>query len=576
MIASEPANHSLALSMAERIRAAFESYNLAFRELTQSAKHHFERRAFAQQQALIGQRIDLYDAAVKAISDQLHQALDDRCYEKALWAQIKGHYSGVIVTLLDQELYKTFFNSVTRRFFKTRGVDGQIEFVALDIEPTDRITHPVSRLSYSAGKNLWTLFRRVLDDFSFHARYAEPERCARLLAEAVSQRFADWGEAGIVALELLTTVFYRERRAYLVGRVFGEGHFAPLILALKHDEDGIRVDAVMSAADDVTMVFGFTRSPFLADLATVGDAVVFLRSLMPSKPIDELYSILGRLKQGKTERYRHFFRHLESTTESFVHADGERGMVMLVFHLPSYELVFKVIRDRFAPPKEIDRQGVMDKYQWVYKHDRVGRLVDAQEFRYLKFQRARFAPELLQELIHSCRESVIEDGAEIVITHAYVERKLRPLNLYVQEAESKLAERAVLDYAQAIKDLALGNVFAGDMLPKNFGITRHCRAIFYDYDELAHVSDLEFRYLPQAADDEYSQPEGSTYYVGERDVFPEQFIEFMGFGPALRAQLRKVHPELFDPRWWMALKESLQAGQAPELSPYDPHVKLRK
>jgi len=569
-----PVAMDLAFAAASEIRAGFVGYNASFRAITQRAQQRFERREWSELQSDLIERIDEYDQSIKTIGDKLQLMMNGRSADKGFWAQIKGYYSALVAPMLDQELFKTYFNTITRRFFRTRGVDPSIEFVALYIEPTDRITHPVARHSYSVGKNLWTLFRRVLDDFSFAPGYADPERCARRIAEAVSGQFQSWGSDGIAAVEMLTTVFYRERRAYLVGRIFGETQFAPLIITLRNDERGIRADAVITAPEDVAMVFGFTRAPFLADLETVGDAVVFFRTLLQRKPIDELYSTLGRLKQGKTERYRHFFRHLESSTETFRHADGERGMVMLVFQLPSYELVFKVIRDRFAYPKDIDRQGVLDKYQWVYKHDRVGRLVDAQEFRYLKFQRSRFAPTFLEELLSSCRDSVIEDGDEIVITHLYVERKLRPLNLYVREASPEDAERAVLDYGQAILDLARSNVFAGDMLPKNFGITRHGRAIFYDYDELGHVTECVYRELPSTSDDDEMHPEGAAYYVGQHDVFPQQFIEFMGFSPDLRSKLKAKHPDLFDPRWWVALQAQLRSGEAPELMPYAPDLRL--
>lgn len=563
----------LALSCAAEIRAAFADYNARFRSITQRAKGRFEQREWAAMSRDLGERIELYDVCVTEIAGRLSELLGPKVSDKALWAQIKGFFAALVAPLLDQELNKTFYNTLTRRFFKTRGVDAQIEFVALDIEPTDRITHPVARHSYSMGSNLWTLFRRVLDDFSFAVPYAEPERCARRIAEAVAARFHHWGRDPIVAIELLTTVFYRERRAYLVGRIFGEHSFGPLIIALKHDEKGIRADAVITEPEDVALVFGFTRSAFFADFETVGDAVVFLRTLLPRKPLDELYTTLGRMKQSKTERYRHFFRYLESSTESFVHADGERGMVMLVFTLPGYPLVFKVIRDKFAYPKNIVRQDVLDKYQLVFKHDRVGRLVDAQEFRYLKFKRVRFEAKLLDELLKSCRESVIEDGDDLVITHLYVERRLRPLNLYVREAPHELALKAVLDYGQAIKDLACSNIFAGDLLLKNFGVTRHARAIFYDYDELQFLHECRFRAMPRSGDGS-DHPEGSWYYVGDNDVFPEQFIEFLGLPRPLREALLAQHGEIFDARWWNQLQQQLAQGQSPELMPYPEQVTL--
>ena len=272
----------------------------------------------------------------------------------------------------------------------------------------------------------------------------------------------------------------------------------PLVIALKNTDGGVLVDAVMMREEDVSIVFSFTRSYFHVDLERVGEAVLFLKSMLPRKPVSELFTVLGRAKQGKTERYRELFAHLQRSSDQFVHAPGDRGLVMVCFTLPSFDVVFKVIRDRFAPPKNILRQDVMAKYEMVFKHDRAGRLVDAQEFRRLRFPRGRFAPELLAELTTETASTVHVEGADLIFDHLYIERRMTPLNLFLRDQSGALAERAVLDYGQAIRDLAYTNIFAGDLLLKNFGVTRHGRVIFYDYDELCQVTDCHFRDLPQA------------------------------------------------------------------------------
>ncbi len=569
------ADQSRARACATDLRDRFADYNTRFRAITQRARLRFETRDWPHARADAVERIELYDRCVAETTSHLELKLGPRANDKVLWSAIRNEYAELIDPLLDRELYKTFFNTLTRRFFGTRGVDASIEFIALDIEPTDRITHPVARLSYAVSVSLERTCARLLDDYRFTAPYADAAGCARRIADAIQRRFAAWGNTPITALEMLETVFFREQRAYLVGRLFGEGRFSPLVIALVHDDDGLRADAVITETEHVAQIFGYTQSYFQADFETVGDAVVFLRSLLPKKPIDELYTVLGRAKQGKTERYRQFFKHLaEHPDERLVHADGERGMVMAVFTLPSYPLVFKIIRDRFAFPKQMGRADVQAKYQLVFKHDRVGRLVDAQEFRFLRFRRAQFAPQLLAELIESCRESIIEDGADIVITHCYVERRLRPLNLYVQEASREEARRAVLDYGQAIKDLARSNIFPGDLLLKNFGVTRSGRAIFYDYDELCLVTECRFRQLPTARYDDEELQHEAWYHVDEADVFPEQFPRFLGMSEGLREALVTTHGEIFDVRWWLTVQQRVRDGGYADLPPYPNRLRL--
>ena len=573
---------AIAQVCARELREGFADYNARFRAITQRARRHFEHRDFGAAHADTVARLELYDVCTAAAQRRLEQLLGTRRTDRALWRLIREHFAAEIADLLDQELNKTYYNTLTRRFFRTHGVAADIEFVALDIEPTDAITHPVARHSYAVFGDLARTCRRVLDDFKFDVPYAHGALCAQRIAQALTQRLAAWapqpGDAPqISAIELLETVFYRERRAYLVGRVFGVERFAPLVIALLNGEDGgappgIRADAVLTEREHVALVFGYARSYFQADLPTVGDAVVFLRSLLPNKPVDEFYTVLGRAKQGKTERYRHFFRHLAAHRhERFEHAAGERGMVMLVFTLPSYPLVFKLIRDRFAYPKESARDDVMQKYTLVFRHDRGGRLVDAQEFRWLRFPRAQFTPALLDELLGACSETARLDGDDVVVAHCYVERRLRPLNLYVREADADAARRAVLDYGQAIRDLAASNVFPGDLVLKNFGVGRHGRVTFYDYDELCLVSECRFRELP-AADDEHHQHD--TYYVGPHDVFPEQFPRFLGLRDDLLQTLLAAHGEIFTMRWWHDLQAALAAGRRTDVPPYPAQTRL--
>jgi isocitrate dehydrogenase kinase/phosphatase len=569
------ADDALARSCAADLRDRFADYNTRFRELTRRARGRFETRNWAAARIDAVDRIRLYDQCVAETTTHLAEKLGPRAEDRVLWAAIKVHYETLIAPLLDQELNKTFYNTLARRFFRIRGVDPSMEFVALDIEPTERITHPVARQIYLVSGGLSRTFRRVLEDYPFAAPWAQREVCAQRIADELLRRFRGWGPEPLRAVELLETVFYREQRAYLVGRLFGDERFCPFVVALRNDPEGIRADAVITETDVVAQVFGFTRSYFHADLPTVGDAVVFLRTLLPRKPIDELYTVLGRAKQGKTERFRHFFRHLAANPhEKLVHADGERGMVMAVFTLPSYPLVFKVIRDRFAFPKTVVRADVLAKYELVFRHDRVGRLVDAQEFRYLRFPRAQFAGPLLDELRESCAGSLVEDSADVVVSHCYIERRLRPLNLYVQEAPPAEARRAILDYGQAVKDLARSNIFPGDLLLKNFGVTRHGRAIFYDYDELCLVTECRFRALPEASSDDEEMHAGAWYHVDDNDVFPEQFPRFLGMRAELRDALVAEHGEIFDPRWWIDVQDRVRAGGYADLPPYPQRLRL--
>jgi len=556
------------------LTTAFEDYNASFSDITRRARRRFEGHDRAGMQADSVARLALYDAAVDEAIGRLEQRLAERLFSHTLWRDIRSRYGERIERQLDAELYKTFFNTISRRLFKTRGVDPAIEFIALDIEPTDRITHPVARHTYAVNHNLKSVFSRVLGDQSFASPFVNLERDAERLAVRLEEVFAELDEK-VVSIELLETVFYREGRAYLVGRALGEGLYRPCVVALICTDEGIAADALLTERRQVSILFGYTFSYFMTDLPTVGDAVVFLRTLLPDKPIDELYTVLGRAKQGKTERYRSFFRHLACRPEqSLIEAEGKRGLVMLVFTLPSWKLVFKLIRDRFAPSKKFGRSQVLARYRLVFRHDRVGRLIDAQEFRDLSFPLEQFDPGLLNELRKECDRSIFVDGDRLVVRHCFVERRLRPLDLYLGEVEPAAAAAAVLDYGQALKDLACSNIFAGDLLPKNFGVTRSGRVIFYDYDELRLMTECRFRHLPESDDDALEFNSEPWFNVEENDVFPEQFPRFMGLNNKHLATLSEIHGELFDPSWWQAIQHQIASGQALDVPPYASAARL--
>ncbi|MCW0460325.1 Isocitrate dehydrogenase kinase/phosphatase [Xanthomonas sacchari] len=565
-----------ALVIGRIVFEAFEDYHARFAQISSRARQRFEARDWSAAREDAIERIALYDQCVAECMLRLRAVLLGQAHDRALWIRARDHYAELIAALIDQELYKTFYNTLTRRFFRTQGVDAQIEFVALDIEPTDAITHPVARHNYVVSEaRPVDAFVRVLGDYRFDVPYAHRTRCAAAIAVRLQDDLAHWGENPVRGIELLETVFYRERRAYLIGRVFGEHRFSPCVIALVNDEQGLRAEAVLTKRNDVAQLFGISRSYFQADLATVGDAVVFLRSLLPHKPIDELYTMLGRAKQGKTERFRTFFRHFQAhPNEQLVHAEGTPGMVMAVFTLPSYPLVFKLIRDRFAYPKTMSREEVEEKYALVFNLDRVGRLLDAQPYRSLRFPRTRFAPALLKELMEGCARSLREDGDDLIVELCYVQRRLRPLNLYLREQGAEAAREAALDYAQAIKDMARNNIFPGDMLLKNFGVSRQGRAVFYDYDELCLVTDCNFRDWPQPRNEEEAMSAEPWFHVAPRDVFPERFAMFMGLPAASLEAVRHAHGELFDPQWWRDLQARLREDDYPDAPPYPDALRL--
>lgn len=565
-----------AAECARRIAEAFAGYNSEFRAITRRAPLRFEERDWKGSRRDRIERIELYDRFVDRSVAEMRALLGERALDRALWQQIRAAFAVGVAQLPDAEFHKTYFSSVSRRLFGTIGVEPSIEFVAMDLDPLAGAASPVLTHTYRIGGALPPLIEQLLGDVRFHAPWSNLDGSIQYVAAQVGRHLESLGALSAVrTVEVIRTVFYQMTRAYIVGRIMGPGLCIPLVLALRNGGGGVAVEAVLMSGADVSILFSVSRSYFHADLERVAAAVGFLKSLLPRKPVSELFTLLGRAKQGKTERYREIMRHLAGTEEQFVQAAGEKGLVMACFTLPSLEVAFKVIRDRFAYPKRVRREEVLAKYQLVYKHDRAGRLVDAQEFRRLRLPRRLFAPELVRELLAETALTVREDGEYLDFDHLYIERRLIPLNLYLRAASAQAAEQAVRDYGQCIRDLANTNIFPGDLLPKNFGVTRHGRVIFYDYDELCQVTDCHFRELPRAGSLEEEMSAEPWFYVGENDVFPETFIRFMAFDDAQRRALLAAHGEIFTAAYWLQVQQRLIDDDVVDVLPYHPyHVRV--
>lgn len=569
---------------ATTIRNGFDEYHGEFKAITRRAKTRFERCEWQGMLADSTERLELRAKILSRTVQNIRELLEERVNDHAVWVGIKAVYSTFIGDRDDWEIAETFYNSVTRRIFATVGVDAQIEFVDTDFDaPPTEPRAPIVR-SYAPASSIPALMERILADFAFDAPYQDAARDAKQIARVIESELRERRAALVITrAQIITQIFYRGRRAYFVGRIYSGAHTLPLILALQNSPagvldptGGVYVDAVLIDEDDISILFSFTRSYFFVQAERPYDLVRFLQSLMPRKRIAELYIAIGYHKHGKTELYRDFLKHLATSDDQFEIAPGERGMVMLVFHLPSYEAVFKIIKDDFDEPKQVTREEVKAKYNLVFRHDRAGRLIDAQEFEHLAFDRARFAPALLEEMLARAGNTVRVENDRVVISHLYVERRLEPLNLYVRYADSDAVKRAVSDYGYAIKDLAKANIFPGDVLLKNFGVTRHGRVISYDYDELCLITELNFRRLPAARDDDEELAGEAWFYVGANDFFPEEFGKWLGLAPEWKEIFLQQHADLFDTPFWLDVQARLRSGEVIDIVPYAQEKRLEE
>ena len=574
-------NDTRAFDIASTLIEGFNRHYRLFREASAQAKDRFERADWHGQQRAQRERIEFYDLRVQEAVERLQTGFQAGALGMDVWQQVKLHYIGLLTNHRQPELAETFFNSVTTHILHRDYFHNDFIFVrpAVSteyIENDEPTAKPTFRAWYPTRPTLRETLAEIVRSFDLQGPWEDFERDLDDVHAAADTAIGQDRLRTNFQLQVLSSLFFRNKGAYVIGKIVNGHVETPFALPILHAADGaFYIDAALFGEDDLQRLFSFVRAYFLVEMEIPSAYVQFLRSMMPRKPRSEIYNALGLQKQGKTLFFRDFQFHLRHSTDRFRIAPGIKGMVMLVFDLPSYPFVFKLIKDYYPPQKDTSRALIKSKYLLVKQHDRVGRMADTLEFSNVAFPRARFTDELIAE-IEKFAPSLLEisdrdgDGQlEVILKHVYIERRMIPLNIYLQDATPAQLEHAVIEYGNAIKDLVAANIFPGDMLWKNFGVMRHNKVVFYDYDEIESVTDCHVRRVPEPRNEEEEMSGEVWYSVGPKDVFPETFGPFLLGNHAVRRVFMQHHGDLLDAAFWQGHKDRIQAGHVHDVFPYE-------
>jgi len=570
----------IAQAIAQTLVDGFDKHYRLFSECSAQAKQRFEVGDWHAVKAAVGERIQFYDVRVNETVSQLHAEFCAETIDDNTWQLAKLLFIGLLTNHKQPELAETFFNSVCCKILHRNYFHNDFIFVRPAIS-TEFIESdpPAYRSYYPTQVGMKEATRQVFLGFEWQCPFVDLERDIDYVLEAFRRHLGgDFPPAEAnCQLQILSSAFYRNKGAYVVGKAINGDQEFPFIVPVLHDEQGrLYLDAVLLELAHISALFSVSRAYFMADMEVPSAYVQFLRSMMPNKPKAELYSMLGLAKQGKTMFFRELITHLRHSRDEFIVAPGIRGLVMAVFTLPSFPYVFKVIKDVIAPSKDVDRATVKAKYLLVKQHDRVGRMADTLEFSDVALPKLRFSQALIDELRVLCPSLLEEEGDEIIIKHVYIERRMVPLNIFLDNANEEQREHAVREYGNAIKELAYANIFPGDMLFKNFGVKRYGRVVFYDYDEIEYMTYCNFRSIPPAPNPEAEMSSEPWYSVARNDVFPEEFGTFLLGNPDTRRIFMKHHADLLTPDFWLNTQKKIVEGQVPDFFPYTQTVRFSR
>lgn len=572
----------IAFDIARTILDGFDKHYRLFRASSQAAKAHFEQGDWQAAQNNARDRIAFYDKRARECVQVLEDEYDEADLSDEVWREVKLHYMGLLIDHLRPELAETFFNTVCTKLLHRNYFHNDFIFVrpatATDyIERED--TPPTYRVYYPATDGLTFTLKRIVTNFRLNTEFDDLDRDIALVESRLRAQFGKERLEPNHQIQVLANLFYRNKSAYIIGKGINGNREIPFVIPIMHKHKGkLMLDTVLFDTMQITVLFSFTRAYFMIDMEVPSAYVQFIRSILPKKPRSEIYTMIGLQKHGKNLFYRDFLHHLKYSSDQIAAAPGIRGLVMLVFALPSFPYVFKLIKDSFPPPKETSKALIKEKYLLVKNHDRVGRMADTLEYSDVAFPRSRFSEELLAEIQQYAPSLLEVSEHEVVIRHLYIERRMTPLNIWLTEAEQRgdlaAMEHGVREYGNAIKDLVAANIFPGDMLYKNFGVTRHGRVVFYDYDEIEYITDCKFRKIPEPRNEEDEMAAEPWYPIARNDVFPEQFGSFLLGNARVKEYFMKYHADLLTPEYWQGRQQRIINGKVDDVFAYPQEVRF--
>ena len=570
----------IGFDVAQTMLEGFDRHYGNFRAAAVLAKTLFEAGEWHALQKLARDRIASYDDRVDECVRLLEDEYDAENIDDEVWQQIKLHYIGLLTRHLQPECAETFFNSVCCKILHRSYFNNDFIFVRPVIsteylENEEPAAKPTYRAYYPGKDGLAATLERIVTNFQIERPFEDLTRDVACIIDTIHETFGAFSEAFNFQVHVLSSLFFRNKAAYIIGRIINGEVMVPFAVPIRHVKPGLlALDTVLLKREQLLIIFSFSHSYFLVDMDVPSAYVDFLGTVMPGKPKAEIYTSVGLQKQGKNNFYRDLLKHLSHSSDHFVIAPGIKGLVMVVFTLPSFPYVFKVIKDAFPPPKDTTRQKIQDKYLLVKRHDRLGRMADTLEYSSVALPLSRLDEQLVRELEKEAPSMIEYEGDCLVIKHVYIERRMVPLNMFLQNGTEADIEHAIKEYGDAVKELMQANIFPGDMLYKNFGVTRHGRVVFYDYDEIEYLTDCNVRHVPQARTEEDELSAEPWYSVAPNDIFPETYSTFLLGDPTVREYFMRHHADFFDPKLWQKHKDLLLKGELPDFFPYDGGVRF--
>lgn len=563
-------------------RWLYEEYSLFYKEflmIIDLAKVAFEKRDFASSVHVSSRRLSLYSASIVNVSRRLQRAYPEIQGDTECWQGIEAHYLRLIKDEYAEDIGKAYLHSLRRKIYQDEWHAADYSFSEMTSRD-EAIFSEVLR-SYELESELTEeIIESILNIPQFIRSYGDmPQERQRVLQRIVENLARSRHRADrLVRVEMINAGFYRNRGAYLVGRmIFDSGNFVPLIIALLNDESGLFVDAVLTSETYAHNIFSSALANFHVTSSYYHQVSALLKSIMPRRPLGLHYSTIGYNHLGKVAVMSDLESEIRDSDVGLETAVGSPGTVAMGFAAKNSAYSLKVIRDKPTKSYKWGEFGgvesVIRKYTRVHEINRTGSMLDSIIYYKIRLDRRWFSADLLEELLTEASETVSLVDDDVVFKYLIVQIKLTPLPVYLETATEKQAETAIANLGYCIKNNAAANIFNRDLDARNYGIGSYSKVYLFDYDALEDLTEVKIRTNLDREDGEEDIPD---WYFEEGVVFlPEELISGLCIPQRrLSDMFARRHHNLLTTQYWTEIQQDLLNGTVPSVSVYPDYERL--
>lgn len=561
----------------------YQEYSRFYEEFLSNidqAKIAFEERDFASSVRVSERRLSLYSASIVDVSERLRQAYPQIHADETLWQEVAANYSALISGEYAEDVGRAYLHSLRRRIYQGEWRAEDYAFADMT-PPGDEDLARVTR-SYPLDAHMTAeVVAEILRIPGFKRDFADIDDDVARVMQRISDNLENLPRRPhkLIRVDMIDAGFYRNRGAYLVGRlIFENDRFIPLILALLNDERGIYVDAVLTSVTYAHNIFSSTLANFHVTNPCYHEVCALLKSIMPKRPLGLHYSTIGYNHLGKVAVMRELEAELLESENGLETAVGSPGTVAMGFAASNSAYSLKVIRDKPTAQYKWGEFGglesVIRKYTRVHEINRTGSMLDSIIYYKVRLDRSWFSPALLEDLLAHAAETVSLNGDDVIFKYLIVQIKLTPLPVYLENASDRQAETAITNLGYCIKNNAAANIYNRDLDARNYGISSYSKVYLFDYDALEILSDVKIR---TNLDREAGEEDIPDWYFEDGVVFlPEELVS----GLCIRQRglcdyFTRRHANLLGTEYWTEIQQYIQQGRVPSVSVYPDNQRIR-